>query len=228
MKRGVTGILTKIAVSVFAFALAMPLAVSARTTQVPNSGILTSLIPAPVSYVMINTATEQVIAFDRNDDVLQVFACSTGKSGNTVSGTFATSNYYDWHLMNGGVYSRYAVRFNQHELMHSVPYYRHSPDSLEYRQFNKLGTPASMGCCRMSLSNAKWIYDNTKPGTTVKVVHDPSIEYELTSPIIRIDETNKATRGWDPTDTDPRSPYNTGEAVIPGNENNKEKEGNLL
>ena len=57
------------------------------------------------------------------------------------------------------------------------------------------------------------------PGTTVKVVHDPSIEYELTSPIIRIDETNKATRGWDPTDTDPRSPYNTGEAVIPGNEN---------
>ena len=219
MNRGITKRIVNGVLFTSMLVLAMAVPVSARPTRVPNSGILTSLIPAPVSYVVINTATEQVIAFDKNDEVMQVFACSTGKNGNTVTGTFSTSNYYDWHLMNGGVYSRYAVRFNQHELMHSVPYYRHSPDSLEYRQFNKLGTPASMGCCRMSLANAKWIYDNTKPGTTVKVIKDPSIEYELTSPIIKIDESNVSTRGWDPTDTDPRSPYNTGEAVIPGNEN---------
>ena len=111
--------------------------------------------------------------------------------------------------MNGGVYSRYAVRFNNHELMHSVPYYRHSPDSLEYRQFNKLGSPASAGCCRLALADAKWIYDNTVPGTTVNVIKDPNLVYPLTRPIIRIDESNILTRGWDPTDTDPMSPYNS-------------------
>lgn len=220
MKRDLKSLSAKTVLLAALLTMALPFTAYARPTQVPDSGILTSLLPSPVSYVMINTATEQVVAFDRDGEAIQVFACSTGKNGNTVPGTFTTSNYYDWHLMNGGVYSRYAVRFNQHELMHSVPYYRHSPDSLEYRQFNKLGTPASAGCCRLSLSNAKWIYDNTKPGTTVKVVYDPSIEYELTSPIIKIDETNAATRGWDPTDTDPRSPYNTGEAVIPGDEKN--------
>lgn len=190
------------------FAL-IPHGVSAHSNKnrVPGSGILTSLIPADVSSITINTATEQVIAYDSEDKPIRVFACSTGRYGNTVVGTFKTSNYYEWHLMNGGVYSRYAVRFNQHELMHSVPYYRHSPDSLEYRQFNKLGTPASAGCCRLALADAKWIYENTTPGTVVHVVKDPDLEYELTRPIVKIDETNVATRGWDPTDTDPRSPY---------------------
>ncbi|MBE5849698.1 MAG: L,D-transpeptidase [Lachnospiraceae bacterium] len=182
--------------------------VRAYALPVPGSGILTGLLPCPVSSITINTATEQVIAYDLNNQPVQVFACSTGVHGNTYVGTYKTSNYYDWHLMNGGVYSRYAVRFNNHELMHSVPYYRHSPDSLEYRQFNRLGTPASAGCCRMALADAKWIYDNTVPGTIVNVIKDPNLVYPLTRPIIKVDESNTLTRGWDPTDTDPRSPYN--------------------
>ncbi len=175
---------------------------------VPGSGILTGVIPSAVGSITINTATEQVIAYDINNQPLQVFACSTGAHGNTYTGTYTTSNYYDWHLMNGGVYSRYAIRFNNHELMHSVPYYRHSPDSLEYKQFNRLGSPASAGCCRLALADAKWLYDNTVPGTIVNVVRDPELIYPLTRPIIKIDESNVLTRGWDPTDTDPMSPYN--------------------
>lgn len=190
--------------------------VRAYALPVPGSGILTGLLPCPVSSITINTATEQVIAYDLNNQPVQVFACSTGVHGNTYVGTYRTSNYYDWHLMNGGVYSRYAVRFNNHELMHSVPYYRHSPDSLEYRQFNRLGTPASAGCCRMALADAKWIYDNTVPGTTVNVVKDPNLVYPLTRPIINVDESNTLTRGWDPTDTDPRSPYNAATAGTAG------------
>lgn len=200
----------KIIVSTLVLALGLSSQVFAFTGTVPGTGILTSLVPSPVSSITINTATEQVIAYDLNNNPIQVFACSTGKYGNTVVGTFKTTNYYDWHLMNGNCYSRYAIRFNQHELMHSVPYYRHSPDSLEYRQYNKLGTPASMGCCRLALADAKWLYENTVPGTVVHVVKDPNLVYQLTRPIIKIDETNTATRGWDPTDTDPRSPYNNG------------------
>ena len=208
-KRGISKIVLLsliLALLVPVYAMAYP--APAQQGTVPGVGILTSLVPCPVSSIMINTATEQVVAFDRNNEPIVVFACSTGKNGNTYTGTYKTTNYYDWHLMNGNCYSRYAVRFNQHELMHSVPYYRHSPDSLEYRQFNRLGTPASMGCCRMALADAKWVYENTVPGTVVNVVKDPDLVYPLTHPIIKIDENNKATRGWDPTDMDPRSPYN--------------------
>ena len=208
-----TKLLTRITVLATVLAMCAPAAVFAlpapgSAQAVPGTGILTSLLPCQVSSLTINTATEQVIAYDLNNNPIQVFACSTGKNGNTYSGTFRTTNYYEWHLMNGNCYSRYAVRFNQHELMHSVPYYRHSPDSLEYRQYNKLGSPASMGCCRLALCDAKWIYENTVPGTIVNVVKDPNLVYPLSRPIIKIDEANTATRGWDPTDTDPRSPYN--------------------
>lgn len=166
---------------------------------------------APVAYLMINTGTEQVIAFDANNVPIRVFSCSTGKSGNTYLGTYTTTNYYEWQLMNGNCYSRYAVRFNTHELMHSVPYYRRDPSSLEYNQYNKLGTPASAGCCRLALIDAKWIYENTIPGTIVQVVKEPDLVFPLTRPNIILDTNNKALRGWDPTDTfTPGSPYYVG------------------
>ena len=179
----------------------------AHAAEVPGSGILTAIIPSPVGSITINTATEQVIAYDRLGVPLKVFACSTGKYGNTVVGTFKTTNYYEWHLMNGNCYSRYAVRFNQHELMHSVPYYRHSPDSLEYRQYNKLGSPASMGCCRLALADAKWIYDNIPYGTTVKIYDSATLPAGVTKPsAIKID-VNSPNRGWDPTDPNPANPW---------------------
>lgn len=160
-----------------------------------------------VSSILINTATEQVVAYDWSNSPIIVFSCSTGAHGNTYVGTYRTSNYYEWKLMNGNCWARYAVRFNNHELMHSVPYYRCSPDSLEYNQYNRLGTPASSGCCRLALCDAKWIYENTIPGTVVRVVKDPNLIYPLSRPNIIIDVKNAAIRGWDPTDTDPRSPY---------------------
>ena len=174
-----------------------------RADQVPP----VPSVPPLVSYVTINTATEQVIAFDANNNPLQVFACSTGARGNTTVGTYKTTDYYEWRLMMGNCWSRYAVRFNRGELMHSVPYYRRSPDSLEYRQYNRLGTPASAGCCRLAMIDAKWIYENTIPGTTVQVIHDPNFIFPLTRQIIKIDENDVVRRGWDPTDMDPRNPY---------------------
>lgn len=158
--------------------------------------------------IMINTATEQVVIFDEQNEPVKVFTCSTGKNGNTYVGTYTTSDYYDWRCMKGGVYSRYAVRFNGSELMHSVPYYKRSSDTLEYKEYNKLGTPASAGCCRLALCDAKWIYENTKPGTVVNVINDETIEYELTHPTLTVDVNDTVKRGWDPTDTDPNSPYN--------------------
>ena len=167
--------------------------------------------PQSLYRIVINTATEQVAIFYNNEiavNPIYVFSCSTGAHGNTYTGTYATSDYYDWRNMLGGVWSRYAVRFHGNELMHSVPYYHHSPNSLEYKQYNRLGTPASAGCCRLALSDAKWIYENTTPGTQVDVIHDETIVYPLTQENIVIDVNDVVKRGWDPTDTDPNSPWN--------------------
>lgn len=199
------GIIKKIVIMAVSFSILVVSNVGiVRADEIPA----VNAVPAPlVSYIIINTATEQVIAFDAKNYPLQVFACSTGAKGNTTVGTYKTSDYYEWRLMMGNCWSRYAVRFNRGELMHSVPYYKRTPDSLEYRQYNRLGTPASAGCCRLALVDAKWIYENTVPGTTVQVIQDPSFVFPLTRGIIKIDESDLAKRGWDPTDVDPRNPY---------------------
>lgn len=53
--------------------------------------------------------------------------------------------------------------------------------TLSVKSFEALGTPASHGCVRLLVSDAKWIYDNCKEGTIITVYegeYDP--EYTMT------------------------------------------------
>ena len=110
-------------------------------------------------------------------------------------------------MLEGNVYGQYATRITGHILFHSVPYAEKSKDSLKYAAYNKLGKAASAGCIRLSVIDAKWIYDNCPKGTTV-VIYDSSDEEPLEKPTpIKIDTSDKR-RGWDPTDPDPNNPWN--------------------
>ena len=143
-----------------------------------------------------------------NENFVNVFTCSTGRKGHgTPKGTFKTDAYYDWHLMVDGSYGRYCVRFNKKILFHSVPYLSKSKDALEWDQYNLLGEPASLGCVRLSVRDAKWIYENCKPGTKVVVYDDNPGDPILYKPdTIKIPE-DSPFRGWDPTDDDPFNPW---------------------
>jgi len=68
------------------------------------------------------------------------------------------------------------------------------------------GTSASMGCIRLTVEDAKWIYDNCKSGTTVEFYtsEDPG---PLGKPdAIKITE-HEEYRGWDPTDPNENNPW---------------------
>ena len=62
-----------------------------------------------------------------------------------------------------------------------------------------LGQPASHGCVRLCVRDAKWIYDNCGLYTTV-VVSDTEYTPFDKVPTIKI----PAGQNWDPTDTDAR------------------------
>ena len=53
------------------------------------------------------------------------------------------------------------------EESYSIPcgYYEKNPSTQSTVQFNKLGQTASHGCIRLSVGDAKWIYDNCALGT---------------------------------------------------------------
>lgn len=159
------------------------------------------------------TVTEQKA--DGTSEVVKVMICSCGSVGcETQEGTFYTSDYYDWRLLLDGSYGRYAVRFNGGILFHSVPYVEARPDTMEWDQYNLLGTNASLGCVRLTTADVKWIYDNCKVGTTVVVYSGSEIVGGVKKPTAPIIAEDSPYRGWDPTDVNADNPWNGGSGVI--------------
>ena len=67
--------------------------------------------------------------------------------------------------------------------------------NLSAAEYNKLGSPASHGCVRLTVRDAKWIYDNCGLGTKVTISDTADTPFDKPS-------TPKipASQNWDPTD----------------------------
>lgn len=119
--------------------------------------------------VRVSLAKQQVAVFDAKGRAVKLFVCSSGKTGSeTPRGTFTVSDrgksFYNPDLKEGAYYW---TRFYGTYLFHSVPFdknYRMEPEEAD-----KLGEPASHGCIRLPVEDAKWIYDNIPKGTKVVI-----------------------------------------------------------
>ena len=140
----------------------------------------------------------------KGNTAVKAFVCSTAANrSNTPTGTFSLWDKLYWHELNGPSWGQYCSHITEDILFHSVPCksYR-DPYTLKSAEFNKLGTPASGGCIRLSVEHAKWMFDNCPIGTKVYIsdsVAKPNIEIEKT-PKISLSQT------YDPTDTF-KNPY---------------------
>lgn len=186
---------------------------AAELTGTQSGNITVNTRPDYTIYVnrALNCITIKQHGEDGTLTSVKSMVCSCGREGSdTPEGTFQTSDYYEWRKMVDDTYGRYAVRFNKKILFHSVPYIEESPDTLEWEEYNKLGENASLGCVRLSVKDAKWIYDNCKQGTTVIVYSDEENAGELGKPeAVRIKE-DSPYKTWDPTDVDGNNPWIAG------------------
>ena len=103
--------------------------------------------------------TAQLVSVYYNDNLIKSLKCSGGTAENpTITGTFTTNQkiYYAWvPKFNEGAY--YWVRFYSAYLFHSVPFDKNG--NMIAEEASKIGTPASHGCVRMALEDAKWFYE---------------------------------------------------------------------
>jgi len=158
-------------------------------------------------HLIRNQGVIVVYGLDENNEytrLINAFACSVGYYNDTALGDFEIGLQMRWGSLMGDVYGQFCSQFNDNQLFHSVPYLSKEPDNIEYWEYGHLGTPASSGCVRLCVADAKWIYDHCWPGTPVKVYDSSSSPVELPVPcLIREDSL---LRGWDPTDPDPDNP----------------------
>ncbi|MBP1755598.1 MAG: Choline binding protein [Firmicutes bacterium] len=136
---------------------------------------------------------------------VKAMTCSVGAYSRTITGAFPLKEKYRWKALMGNVWGQYSTRIVGGILFHSVYYYENgNPASLATAEFNKLGKAASHGCIRLTVADAKWIYDNCPSGTLVEIFDDKSSPGPLGKPeTVKIDRTVR----WDPTDPDERNPY---------------------
>lgn len=165
--------------------------------------------------IRVNRALNTVTVYeqDENGDYtvpVKAMICSTARPGYvTPLGTYTLGSYRsEWRLMLDGSYGQYACGFYGNYLFHSVCYSSQSHDSLLYEEYNNLGGPASMGCVRLQVADAKWIYDNCPGGTQVTVYEDWDSPGPLGKPDKQVDEiTPETNNGWDPTDPAAGNPW---------------------
>ena len=165
-------------------------------------------------FIRVNYGANVVTVYSKDEEgnytvPVKAMVCSTG-TATPKSGTYATKGKYRWIALFGNVYGQYSMQIVGNILFHSVPYLENrNPGSLEYWEYDKLGTSASMGCVRLKVSDAKWIYDNISRGTMVEFYSD-SNPGPLGKPGSQKISSNEICRGWDPTDPDTNNPwYNT-------------------
>lgn len=169
--------------------------------------------------IYVNRKTNLVNVVDqKTNKMVRAMYCSTGKNYRTIKGTFKTKAKYRWRFLKGNVYGQYATRISGSYLFHSVPYYKKNVKTVETEAYNKLGSQASLGCVRLTVADAKWIYDKCSIGTKV-VINDKKVLQKPAYEPIRISAAKKS--GWDPTDPDKKNPYypqitvDTAQIVIP-------------
>ena len=164
---------------------------------------LDGILPRQSSYyIEVNRTTCSVTVYAKdgnNGYIIPVkrFACSVGlPSTPTPTGTYYTPAKYRWHTLMGPSYGQYCTRIVGGVLFHSVAGYNMTSYNIRARDFNKLGQPASHGCVRLCVRDAKWIYDNCPLGTKVRI-YDSSNPGPLGKPAtIKIPDW----QNWDPTD----------------------------
>lgn len=138
---------------------------------------------------------------------VKAMVCSTGTATPT-SGIYSIPARWEWLRLQGYVWGHYSTQIKGNILFHSVPYLeKGNPASLEYWEYDKLGTYASAGCVRLKVIDAKWIYDNCGKGTKVEFYSD-SNPGPLGKPSSKkISSYSEELRNWDPTDPNPNNPW---------------------
>lgn len=168
---------------------------------------LDGILPKQSSYyIKVNRKTCSVTVYakdGKNGYIIPVkrFACSVGlPSTPTPTGTYYTPARYRWHTLMGPSYGQYCTRITGSILFHSVAGRNMTSYNLNARDYNKLGQPASHGCVRLNVRDAKWIYDNC-PLKTKVTIYDSLDPGPLGKPAtIKI----PAGQTWDPTDPNVR------------------------
>lgn len=182
-------------------------------------------------YIKINYGAQVVTIYKKDAKgnytiPVKAMICSTGVA-TPKSGVYKIQNRWEWLRLEGYVFGHYSTQITGNILFHSVPYLeKGNLGSIEYWEYDKLGTYASAGCIRLTVADALWIFNNCEKGTKVEF-YSSSNPGPLGKPSAKkISNAPGNLKNWDPTDPNPNNPWKTYKPEDDDKNNNTNTENN--
>lgn len=135
---------------------------------------VSSMVSGPYR-LRVNRTTCMVTVFAKdgsNGYIIPVksMTCSVGLPATpTPTGTFYIGDQDRWHVLMGPSWGQYTSHVYQGIFIHSVAGGQKSIYNLNAADYNNLGQPASHGCIRLCVKDAKWIYTNVSRGSQITI-----------------------------------------------------------
>ncbi|MBQ9210567.1 MAG: peptidoglycan-binding protein [Clostridia bacterium] len=160
-----------------------------RSIVMPDATPKPTPTPTPVPFAITVDVTNQVTTVYGRDEhgeytvPVRRMICSTGTKANPsdVGDWVLNGRHAKWCVFPkwGNSYARYWTRINASIAFHSVIYTAVSLDAMKTSSYKALGTRASHGCIRLTVEDAKWVYENIGAGTVVSIREDLPADPEL-------------------------------------------------
>lgn len=146
--------------------------------QVTTAALFTTAaIPKQYPYRIEVSLSRQVVEVwelrgENRYELVQTFKCSTGLHDSTPHGIFLEGHPVNrWHYFKKFYcWAQYSYKIVDDIMFHSVIYGSKDEKSLRQSSQRNLGNPASHGCVRLSVADAKWLYEHCGRGQTVIVI----------------------------------------------------------
>ena len=137
-------------------------------------------------YITVDLTNQIVTIYSASDNsIVRQMLCSSGLRGSTPTGTFTlpekerSAERTEWYFFNNfQCYAKYATRIYNGIMFHSIPYNSKRESSISKTAVSQFGQPASHGCIRLRVDDAKFIAKYCLPGTKVKIYksNDPDVD----------------------------------------------------
>lgn len=135
---------------------------------------LSNMIGGPYQ-VRVNRTTCMITIFAKDGEngyiiPVKSITCSVGLPATpTPTGTYYLGVKDRWHILMGPSWGQYTTHVVNGIFIHSVAGSRQSIYNLNAVDYNNLGSPASHGCIRVCVRDAKWIYNNVNSGSQITI-----------------------------------------------------------
>ncbi|MBQ3424453.1 MAG: peptidoglycan-binding protein [Clostridia bacterium] len=135
-------------------------------------------VPNPYPYRVEVSIDEQKVTVYELDaqkryQPVQTFTCSTGLHNSTPRGVFLEGHPVNrWHYFEKfNCWAQYSFEVVGDIMFHSVIYSSNSEKTLRSGSLHALGNPASHGCIRLKVEDAKWLFEHCKRGQVAILIY---------------------------------------------------------